>query len=404
MKNIFIVYAVLFGAFIGISLPLPLLGPLLLSEISPFAIATDKRYLFLSLALAAFPLGNLIGAPIMGFISDRVGQKRVLFLGLSGGSIFYFLSGLSITQGNIFLLLISRFLCGLCEGNAAIAQSYIAKGASPEEKPKLIGTMIAVMSIGYVAGPLVGGLLTNANIIPFASMALPFYFVAGFIALTAIFVANRFENIAQEPPSGSFVAGFRQLFEQTIFARLMMLTLMLAIGRSLFIDFLASYLNLGFKIASDQCTWLWVLLAVIWGITARYCDFARKRLSYQAKMIGACALAGTAVIFICLSESMLAMTLLSSLMVFGLALAGAINAVLVSDSTSKAHMGLAMGILSATYLCGEVIASFGGGVLLALSEKVPFLLSGSFLWAVSLGFFVLGLRAKKLAALGTIAN
>jgi MFS family permease len=397
MKNIFIVYAVLFGAFIGISLPLPLLGPLILSEDSPFSLAFDQRYLFLSLALAAFPLGNLIGAPVMGYISDRLGEKLLLLLGLLGASLFYVLSGFAIAQGNYFLLLASRFLCGLCEGNAAIAQSYIAKDADPAQKPKLMGSMIAVISVGYVAGPLIGAFFTNAHLVPYASMALPFYFVAAFLLLTAVFVAIRFKNTSHLGNSSvsSLSVGFKQLFQQTIFTRLIILTILLAIGRSLYIDFLSSYLKVHFAMTTDQSTWLWVLLAIIWGATALFCDFAKKRLSYEAKMTLACVLAGTCVIFLAFSDSILTTTLLSILIVFGLALAGAINAVLVSDSASKAHMGLAMGILSSTYLCGEVAACFGGGFLLRLSDEAPFIMSGSFLWVASAGFLLLGWRAKK---------
>lgn len=399
MKNIYIIYAVLFGAFIGISLPLPLLGPLLLSETSPFALADNQRYLFLSLALAAFPLGNLVGAPLMGFFSVRLGKKRMLLGGLIGGCLFYLLSGLAIAQGNILLLLISRLLCGLCEGNSAIAQSFIAHGASAHEKPRLFGTMIAVISVGYVAGPLVGGLLTNINIIPFASNALPFYFVAGFIGLTALLVAYRFENdlLRGLPVQTSFVDGVKSVFKETMFSRLIMLALLLAIGRSLYIDFFSSFLSVRFSVESNQTTLLWMVLAAVWGISALFCDFAPQRLSYHKKMTISCCLAGSMSIIISLSHTMTSVTVLSCIMVMGLALAGAINAVLVSNAAPPSHMGLAMGLLSSTYLCGEVTACIVGGKLLSFSDQAPFMVSGGLLLAVAYGFVVLSARNRAPA-------
>lgn len=390
MKNIYIIYVILFGAFIGISLPLPLLGPLLLSEASPFALAENHRYLFLSLALAAFPLGNLIGAPLMGFFSDRLGKKKMLVGGLIGGCFFYLLTGLSIAQGNILLLLVARCLCGLCEGNSAIAQSYIAKSASAKEKPRLFGAMIAVISVGYVAGPLVGGFLSNANFIPFASNSLPFYFVAGIIGLTVILVACTFESDSASDPSiqAGFVDGMKDILKETIFTRLLFLALFLAMGRALFIDFLSSFLTIRFGVASDQTTWLWMLIAAVWGISALFCDFASKKISYNVKIIASCSVASFTIIILSLSQTMTSVAVLSCIMALSLALAGAINAVLVSDAAPKRHLGLAMGLLSSTYLGGEVTACLSGGTLLSFSTTTPFLVSGGLLLLVALGFIV----------------
>ncbi len=406
MRTFFIVYAVIFGAFIGISLPLPLLGPLFLSATSPFAFGESERYLFLSLTLAAFPLGNLLGAPLIGFISDRMGRKRMLLATLLGGAIFYALSGFAIAQGNILLLVLSRLLCGLCEGNAAIAQSYIANNATPDNKPRLIGIMIATMSVGYVAGPLVGGLLTDDNLIPGASFALPFYFVACYVMITTLLVVRYFasdNDQAKEVPSGSFVAGLRHLFLNPTFKRLIILTLILAVGRSLYLDFFASFLVLRLGMSSGETTWLWVLTAAIWGTVALFSDFAAKIISYQVKMILACSLAGTFAILSSHSQSILSIGIFSSILVIGLSLASAINALLVSDAAPKSHMGMAMGLLSSTYLCGEVASSLSGGTLLHLSDGTPFIVSGILLLIVaSLFFYFLPKKARD--SIGLYSN
>jgi DHA1 family multidrug resistance protein-like MFS transporter len=397
MQNLPILYAVLFGAYIGVSLPLPLLGPLILSAESPFALSSEKFFV-LSIVLAAFPLGSLFGAPLFGYFSDRFGKKRVLIMGLFIGGVCYALCGVAIACGNILLLIVARLVGGFGEGNATIAQSYIAQSADQHQRARLFGVMIAVMSVGYVAGPLLGAVATDVAIIPFASMALPFYVVAIFIGATLVLVAIFFKrDHASMTHAMGFVDGIKELYHYASFRYLIILAVFMAMGRSFYIDFLASFLTMRFSLAHDAGTLLWVLLAVVWGIAALFTDSGSRYASHQTKLIMATSLGSFSVLLIALIPNYMSLVIVSVFMVIGCALAGSLNAVLVSSAAPHSQLGLAMGILGSTYLLGEVTACFLGGILLKIDEAAPFVTSSILLFVATVGFYTLfnGSTAKK---------
>lgn len=164
-------YTVIFLGFFGYALTVALYIPLL-SDISHHMLASSvnssTRVMLSGLLLAMYPLGQFIGSPIIGHLADHYGQKKVLMISLLLCFIGFIAISLSITYNLLTLLFISSFLTGSCESNMAIAQSVIAH-MTPDEKlkTKLIGYAFSACSLGYISGPLVGG-LTGATHMSFA--------------------------------------------------------------------------------------------------------------------------------------------------------------------------------------------------------------------------------------------
>lgn len=389
-RNLLITYAVLFGAYIGISLPLPLMGPLILSAHSPFIIPTDFKHLYLSLVLAAFPLGHLLGAPLMGALSDRFGRKKMLLVGLSGGAIFYAFSALAIYQGNILSLMVSRFLSGLFEGNAAIAQSFLVTISTEENKARRFGVMGAVMSVGYIMGPVIGGIFQTSTAFRFSSVVLPFLLVAIFLLLTMVFVALFLDSKTEKKGTRIRVShAWSQMVESKTLVRFFILALILAIGRSLYVDFLASVLKLRFNLEPTDTRWLWAFTAAIWGVSALSAGIGARLISPQRKVILASILAAFTLILSGGAQEFTTFFVLGCFAVVGLSIAGTLLTVFVSDNAPREGAGFAMGLLGSTILFGELIACGFGGYLLSLSTDAPFILSGSALGLLSLGFMYL---------------
>lgn len=193
-QQLAIILSIVLIGFIGTSMAYPIFPPLFLhpsqAAIVPLHWDTDTRSILLGIALAVYPLGQFIGSPILGGSSDRYGRKSILTISLGGCSVGYFFSALAIYENCLWLLLISRFLTGLMEGNLAIVRA-MAIDLKSINKFKSLGRINGIASIGYVMGPLLGGFLSDNHLVPWFSFAFPFLLAAIFSTLTIILAVWR---------------------------------------------------------------------------------------------------------------------------------------------------------------------------------------------------------------------
>ncbi|MFN8843447.1 MAG: TCR/Tet family MFS transporter [Chryseotalea sp.] len=104
-------------------------------------------------------------APLIGAISDRYGRRPVLLCSLFGFFIDYLLLAFAPT---ITWLFIGRFLAGIFGASFTTAGAYIADISEPEKRAQNFGMMGAAFGMGFVLGPVIGGLLGDlGNRVPF---------------------------------------------------------------------------------------------------------------------------------------------------------------------------------------------------------------------------------------------
>jgi MFS transporter, DHA1 family, tetracycline resistance protein len=121
---------------------------------------------------ASFSLAQLMGAPLLGRLSDRIGRKPVIVISLIGTAIGSFVTG---AAGVLWLLFAGRIIDGASGGSLSVAQAAVADIAPEEQRPGLIGMLGAAFGIGFVLGPAIGGLAALGG------PHVPFY-VAGVLA------------------------------------------------------------------------------------------------------------------------------------------------------------------------------------------------------------------------------
>jgi MFS family permease len=97
-------------------------------------------------------------APIWGRISDRIGRRPVLLVGLAGSVIFYSMFGMADSLAWLFA---SRIGAGICGATISISAAYIADVTKPEERARGMALIGAAFGIGFVLGPMLGGLTWN---------------------------------------------------------------------------------------------------------------------------------------------------------------------------------------------------------------------------------------------------
>jgi DHA1 family tetracycline resistance protein-like MFS transporter len=159
-----IVFLVVFVDLLGFGIVLPLL-PLYATELlQPIFPGDDKtahllRGVLLGLLMASCSLMQFFFAPFWGRVSDRVGRRHILLLGLAGSVVFYTLFGVASILGGaigLTLLFVSRIGAGIAGATIATAQAVIADCTPPEKRAHGMALIGAAFGIGFTVGPLLG--------------------------------------------------------------------------------------------------------------------------------------------------------------------------------------------------------------------------------------------------------
>ena len=159
-------------AIILLTVFIDVIGVGIIIPILPFYVAqfSDSAILITSL-FAVFALFSFLSAPVLGALSDRFGRRPLLI-----GSIFSTAIGWFVFAGatNIFFLFVGRIIDGIMAGNFPLAQSFLTDIAETEkERTENLGLIGAVFGIGFIFGPLLGGVLGHFG------HNVPFWFVGG---------------------------------------------------------------------------------------------------------------------------------------------------------------------------------------------------------------------------------
>lgn len=156
-----IVFVTVFLDLVGFGIVIPLL-PLYAERFGagPVAVAW---------LVAVYSLMQLLFAPWWGSLSDRVGRRPVLLVGLFGSAASYLLFGVA---GSLAALFLGRALAGVMGANVGVAQAYIADVTAPEERAKGMGLIGAAFGLGFIFGPAIGGALSHFGAaVPFLGAA-----------------------------------------------------------------------------------------------------------------------------------------------------------------------------------------------------------------------------------------
>jgi DHA1 family tetracycline resistance protein-like MFS transporter len=159
---------------VGMSVVLPLL-PFLVGKYLP----AQNVVVGMSALMSVFAACTFIAAPVLGALSDRYGRRKILIISLSGSVVGYVLFGIG---GSLWILFLGRIIDGLTAGNISTIFAYVADSTTPAERTKWFGYMGAVMGLGMLAGPALGGLLGAI------SLSLPFFVTGGILFLSGVAV------------------------------------------------------------------------------------------------------------------------------------------------------------------------------------------------------------------------
>lgn len=145
--------------------------------------------LTVGLMFASFSIAQMIFAPILGRISDRIGRKPVIIISLIGTAVGSFITG---AAGAIWVLFLGRIIDGSSGASVSVAQGAIADIAPPEQRARLMGMLGAAFGVGFVLGPAVGGLAALGG------PRVPFFIAGGVAAINAVIAFIRLPETKKE--------------------------------------------------------------------------------------------------------------------------------------------------------------------------------------------------------------
>jgi MFS transporter, DHA1 family, tetracycline resistance protein len=194
-----ILFVIVFVDLLGFGMVIPVM-PLYAERLG----ASDA---WVGLLAAGYSLMQFVFAPIWGRLSDRIGRRPVLLVSIGMTALAFGMYGAASTFA---VLLASRLFAGAATANIAIARAFVADVTPPEGRARGMGLIGAAFGLGFVLGPVLGGLLSEH------SLSLPPYAAAVLAAvngIAALFVLPEPEAhaVREEARRSRFAAFFGEM-------------------------------------------------------------------------------------------------------------------------------------------------------------------------------------------------
>jgi DHA1 family tetracycline resistance protein-like MFS transporter len=150
---------------LGFVFTVVLLDVMGLGLLLPIQAYTVRQYSQEALMVALIPvlyaLAQFFAAPLLGKLSDRFGRRPVILYSITASALGYFLFGIG---GALWVLFLSRVIDGFGAGSASTAGAYVADVTPPQDRAKNYGFLGMAFGLGFILGPLLGGLLSQFSL------------------------------------------------------------------------------------------------------------------------------------------------------------------------------------------------------------------------------------------------
>ena len=224
--------------------------------------------------LGLYAVGQVVSTPVWGRMSDRYGRKPLLLISIAGGLVSYLILAFST---NLWLLGLGRLLTGLMGGSLSLAMAYVSDLTPPEQRAKSMGYVGGSLSMGFIVGPMLGGLLGGKDAASATLLwpGLAAVFISAVMLIGAIFFLK--ESLPPEKRTkaagnkglGGFAA-LRLVLARPLLARIVlvgfMVYLAMALFESIFPFWAGARFDWGPREIGLSFTYLGTVVAIIQGV------------------------------------------------------------------------------------------------------------------------------------------
>lgn len=374
---------VVFLDLIGQGLVFPIINTLIMDPSTGFLPAdtsTGMRHLNYGLVIGIFFLAWFLGVVYIAKVSDAIGRKNALLICLGGALSGYAITLVALYLNSIWLLILGRAITGFTAGNQPIAQAAMIDGSKDEaDRDRNMGFIVTGISFGLVGGPLIGGLLSDPQVLgSLASLKLPFY-AAFFLVLIGIgMVIVFFHNIRTERTPFVFrprdiTDSLWKVTKHPVVMQIMPVYSLFMIANLTFYVFLDNYLTsaFGYGVLGGSIAMLVVGVALATS-SSFLVKPAQARFGKQ-QIVGASlatmVVCGAAFVLIPVAYLTFVPIFLFYLL-FGVSYPTMLG--IFSSSVSADDQGWVMGVTTAVFCLAGGIMSLAGGELMSLDIRSPY--------------------------------
>jgi DHA1 family tetracycline resistance protein-like MFS transporter len=346
-----------------------MLLPVLPAIVGQFTDSRDAQSYWYGAMLLAFGGMQFLCAPLLGALSDRYGRRPVLLASITGLGVMFAATPL---VGSLQALVATRIFGGALAANFSVANAYVADISAPEQRARGFGMIGAAFGIGFIVGPMLGGLLGHLDIrLPFfVAAALSFVnFGYGLLVLPESLPPSQRKRIA--PSRTHPLAALRGLAGLSgvglLVAVFALINLAQFILHSVWVLYTGFRFDWGPREAGLSLFVVGLAVALVQGgllgLLLRH--LGERRLVLAGIASGTLAYAGYG-----LATAGWMMYAIIAANLLGFAVGPALNAI-VSKAADPREQGLAMGALSSLASLVAVIAPLAGAPLLAEVSHYP---------------------------------
>jgi DHA1 family tetracycline resistance protein-like MFS transporter len=369
MTPLGIVVLIVLVDLLGFSVVMPLLAP--------FAKHYGFREWQIGLLFSAYPMCQLVAGPILGRLSDCYGRRPLLVVSQAGTAVSFLILVLS---REFWVMLLARMLDGASGGNILVAQAYVADVTKPEDRARGMGLIGMAFGLGFVLGPLLGGLLLSLPIGDDWRLRLPFLVAAGFSTIAWVLVLTRLpESLPRDAgprPPARVVSwrGITDVIKLPGVGPLVLVGALGVLGFAMFEGTFALYLGVRFEWDPRSAAFAFAAIgllsaAVQGGLIRRIVPrFGEPRLIVAGIVLAAGGFAGLA-----LARGIPTLVAAMTLLAVGQGLLGPSTSGLLSRSTPEDEQGAVFGTYSSAQTLARMISYSAANVLLGrVSTAAPY--------------------------------
>jgi DHA1 family multidrug resistance protein-like MFS transporter len=380
IRPLVILLIIQFLVMVGFGIVIPIL-PFFVGKLGGGALS-------LGVFMSVYSIMQFIFAPIWGRLSDRIGRRPVLLIGIAGYGVTFIMFGM---VNNLYLLIGLRALAGMVSSaTIPTAMAYLADITDGADRSKTMGMLGATMGLGMIFGPAIGGWLG------LHSFSLPF-FVAGGLALlllpfTWVLLPESLKLPISDVPGRRKPRLTLEVMKDPLFALFafnFVISFSMSMFESTFALFSAAKVGFGPEEMGITFAILGIFAVIVQGglIGPLVKKFGEARLVNSGAILSACGL-----ILIILSGRNVVLLVMSTVVfMVGNSLMTPTSSSLVTKQNSRGQ-GASLGLFQSFASLGRVFGPVTGGALFELGMGLPYIAGATFL------VFIVLIAGKKLGA------
>ena len=317
------------------------------------------------LLLAVYSGMGFIFSPVVGTLSDRIGRRSILLLSTIGQATGFFIMGAATT---LLWLFLARTIDGIFGANVSVTQAYVADVTPPQDRSRVLGLLGAAFGVGFICGPLLGGILSQV------SLSAPFYFAGGLAAANAVLIFFILpESLPAEDRSKPDRVAFVTLFKEgrgPVIVPLMAAYFFMMAGFSILTSFFAIFTEdrFGYNASANGYIFagIGVISVIVQGVLIGRLieNFTEKRIAVTGVALLACS-----VFLFPLVQTLSTLLLVSAGIAIGNAFINPTMNGLVSRAVNKYWQGRVLGLMQACASLGRFFGPLIGGWALAFNPR-----------------------------------